>query len=304
MMMLAAALAATCISVEGDRIRAADVAAAIPAFAALAPEVELGYAPAPGARRMVSPGELARMAARHGIALQAAPGLCIERAMQHLTEEGVLAALRAAVGNPEARIELLDYSRYRVPRGELEFPRSGYTPPPEGADVPVVWRGRLKYAGNRSMPVWARVRIGIPGKRLVAAEDLPAGRPIQASQVRVETAEVPLFAGPPSQFAEDVVGCVPRRTIRAGEPVQAGILEAPLEVERGDTVRVKVTSGAAQLSLEAKAETPGRKGDWIMLRNPDNGRRFQGRVEGQGRVIIDAKQIPLGGFARNRGAGR
>ncbi|HPQ16927.1 MAG TPA: flagellar basal body P-ring formation chaperone FlgA [Bryobacteraceae bacterium] len=289
MIILAAALAAGCISVEGDRIRAADLAAAVPAFAALAPDAELGYTPAPGARRMLSPGEVARMAARHGIALETAPGLCIERAMEHLTEERVLAALRAAVGNPEARIELLDFSRYKVPRGELEFARSGYTPPPEGADVPVVWRGKLKYAGNRSMPVWARVRIGIPGKRLVAAEDLPAGLPIQASQVRVETTEMPLFAAAPTQSVEDVVGRVPKRTIRAGEAVPAGVLEAPLEVERGETVTVKVNSGAAQLSLKAKAVTPGRKGDLIMLRNPDNGRRFQGRVEGQGRVIVDAK---------------
>ncbi len=306
MIVLAAALAATCIPVEGDRIRAADLAVAVPAFAALAPEETLGYAPAPGARRMMGARELERIAGRHGISLPTAPGLCVERAMERLTEERVLAALRTAAGNPEARIELVEFSRYPVPRGDLEFARTGYTPPPEGAKVPVVWRGKLKYAGSRSLPVWARVRISVPGKRLVAAEDLPAGRPIQASQVRVEAAGLPLFADPGLQSAEAAAGRVPRRAIRAGAPVPAGILEAPNEVERGETVTVEVTSGAAQLSLKAKAETAGRKGDLVMLRNPDNGRRFQGRVEGQGKVTIDAKQNPLGGFVAtgNRGSRR
>jgi flagella basal body P-ring formation protein FlgA len=288
-MILLAALAATCIAIEGDRIRAADLAAAVPAFAALAPEETLGYAPAPGSRRMLSARELGRIAGRYGIALPAAPGVCIERAMERLTEERVLAALRAAAGNPEARIELVEFGRYPVPRGDLEFTRAGYTPPPEGTKAPVVWRGKLKYAGNRSVPVWARVRIAVSGTRLVAAEDLPAGRPIQASQLRMEAAELPLFSNPGLLSAEEAAGRAPRRTIRAGAPVPADILEAPHEIERGEMVSVEVTSGAAQLSLKAKAETAGRKGDLVMLRNPDSGRRFQGRVEGQGKVTIDAK---------------
>jgi flagella basal body P-ring formation protein FlgA len=305
-MILLAALAATCIAVEGDRVRAADLAAAVPAFAALAPDETLGYAPAPGSRRMLSARELGRIAGRYGIALPAAPGVCIERAMERLTEERVLAALRAAAGNPEARIELVEFGRYPVPRGDLEFTRAGYTPPPEGTKAPVVWRGKLKYAGNRSVPVWARVRISVPGTRLVAAEDLPAGRPIQASQLRIEAAELPLFSSPGLQSAEAAAGRTPRRMIRAGAPVPADILEAPHEIERGEMVSVEVTSGAAQLSLKAKAETAGRKGDLVMLRNPDSGRRFQGRVEGQGKVTIDAKQTPLGGFvpAGNRGSRR
>lgn len=294
MMLLAAALAAGCIAVEGDRIRAADLAAAVPAFAALAPGETLGYAPSPGARRMLSPRELERIAGQHGIALPAASGVCVERAMERLTEERVLGALRTAAENPQARIELLEFSRYPVPRGELEFTRSGYAAPLDSR-LPLVWRGRLKYAGSRSVPVWARVRISVAGTRIVAAEDLPAGRPIQASRLRVEAADLPPFGDPGIGAVEAAAGRIPRRSIRAGAPIAANTLDLPKEVERGETVSVEVTSGAAQLSLKAKAETAGRKGDLVMLRNPDNGRRFQGRVEGQGRVTIDAKQTALGG---------
>ncbi len=292
MMLLWAALAAGCITVDGEHIRAADLAAAVPAFASLAPDETLGYAPSPGARRMLGPRELERIAGRHGLTLPAASTLCVERAMERLTQERVLGTLRAAIPNPEARIELLEFSRYPVPRGELEFTRSGYAPPPD-PKVPVVWRGRLKYAGSRSVPVWARVRISVPGTRIVAAEDLPAGRPIQPSQLRAEAAEVALFGDQGITSVDEAAGRIPRRPIRAGAPVAANTLDAPREVERGETVSVEVASGAAQLSLKAKAETAGRKGDLVMLRNPDNGRRFQARVEGQGKVTIDAKQTPL-----------
>jgi flagella basal body P-ring formation protein FlgA len=94
---------------------------------------------------------------------------------------------------------------------------------------------------------------------------------------------------------------VPRRSIRAGDPVTANALEAPPAVARGDLVSVEVSSGAAQLKLTAKAESAGRPGDVILLRNPGNGQRFQARVSHPGKVTIDAKQTTLLGGARPAG---
>lgn len=295
MILLAAVLATTCIAVQGERIRAADLAQAVPAFAALPPEEPLGYAPSPGARRVLGPRELERLAGLHGVSLSAAPNICVERVADKLTKERVLAALEAALANSQARVELLDFSRYPVPPGEIEFPRSGFVPPLAGAKTPVVWRGRLRYADHRSLPLWARVRVSVAGKRVVAVQNLPANRPIQSSQVRVETAELSPFAAAAIESLEQIAGRVPRRTIRAGEPLTAKLLTVPPAVAQGEIVQVEVSSGAAQLSLSARAESSGRPGDTILLRNLDNGRRFPARVEGQGKVKVDAKKIlPLG----------
>jgi hypothetical protein len=147
MMLAAAVMASACIAVGGQRIRAADLVPAVPAFAALPPEAPLGYAPAPGARRMLNPRELERLAGQHGISLGGAPSLCVERAVERLT------------------------------------------------------------------------------------------------------------------------------------------------VARGETVKVEVSSGGAQLSLPARVETAGRTGDTILLRNPESGRRFPARAEGRGKVRVDAKEI-------------
>jgi flagella basal body P-ring formation protein FlgA len=290
MMLLAAMAVSACLAVEGDKIVAADLAKAVPAFAAIDAGEELGYAPSPGARRILGPGELIRLAARHGVKLETAPRLCVERASEPLTEKRILEALKATLGGGEAHIEVLEFSHYPVPRGELEFPRTGYTRPAGGARMAVLWRGRLRYSEHRSVPVWARVRIWVTGKRLVAIENLEAGRPIQASEVSVETAELPPFANTAAESVEQVVGKLPRRTIRAGQPVEAGMLETPPAVERGDTVNVAVSSGAAQLSFQALAESSGRTGDTILLRNPESGRRFKGRIESRGKVVVDAVQ--------------
>lgn len=67
--------------------------------------------------------------------------------------------------------------------------------------------------------------------------------------------------------------------------VQKPALPEP-DVMRGEQVSVVVTSGAALLRFEADAETSGRRGDSVLVRNPENGKLFQARVEGKGRVTV------------------
>src|SRR3954468_22689049 len=116
-MMALLLAAAACLPVEGDRILMRDLAAHVEAFAGLDPEEALGFTPVPGAQRRFSAGELERLAARKGITAQIAP-VCFERKLEALTGEQVLAALREVL--PEkAQIELLEFSRERVPKGTL-----------------------------------------------------------------------------------------------------------------------------------------------------------------------------------------
>lgn len=285
-----AAWGADCVAVESDRFLAADLARVAPAFGRLTPEEPLGYAPAPGARRILSAAELARLAARYGLAVQPQE-VCLERAVRTLSPESVLAALRAALGRQDARIELVDFSRQPVPRGELEFPRSGLGAPVAGDNAAVLWRGRLRYDGARTLPVWARVRITAPGRRLVALENLAPGKPVAAAQLRVEEAEWFPLAEAPLTAIEQAAGKLPRRWIRAGSLLYARMLDPPREVERGEEVSVEVASGAAQLRFTARAESAGRAGDVILVRSAVNGRRLAARVAGPGKVVLNANRL-------------
>lgn len=295
LVLAGAARGGECVAVAGERVQAAELAAAVPALAALAPQTPLLYAPAPGARRTLSVAELARLTARYGI--QAPPvEVCLERRVAPLQPDEILAALRKAVGRQDARIELVDFSRYPMPPGELEFSLSGLSRTVTG---PALWRGRLRYDGSRTLPVWARVHIRAPGRRLVAAEDLPAGRRIAPTGLRVEQGEWYPFGETPLEAPEQAVGRIPRRRIPAGAVLYARMLSEPREIERGQTVLVEVASGGTQLRFSSRAESGGRTGDVIMVRNPANGRRLAARVAGPGKAVVDAGMVDHGG----RGAG-
>ena len=283
MMPLLLLAVSACLPVEGDRITAADLARADQAFAALPGETPLGFAPAPGARRVLQPAELARMAVRNGLTPGEQHAVCFERLAIPLSSEAVLAAMRATL--PEAHIELVAYSRYPVPRGDLVFPRSGLAAPARNAAGGVaLWRGALHFA-NRRVPVWARVRVTLMLTRTVAAEVLRAGVPIAAGQLRAETQEVfpsaNIFPSP-----EQIAGRSPRRTIPAGTPITTALLAPVHEVARGDTVRVEVRQGNTRLELEGRAERDGARGEIVIVKNPSTGRRFPARVEGPGKVVV------------------
>jgi flagella basal body P-ring formation protein FlgA len=62
----------------------------------------------------------------------------------------------------------------------------------------------------------------------------------------------------------------------------------PPDVNRGDMVEVEVRSGAAHLAFTGKAETAGRSGDTIAIRNLSSNKVFQARVDGKGRAFLDA----------------
>ena len=304
MTLLAAILAASCIAVGGESITAADAARAVPAFGALAPAEKLAFAPFPGVRRVATAREIERWAADRGIAASPVGAVCFERRTEPLTAARILAALRGVFGDPAVRIEIIEFSHYAVPPGELEFPRAGLVAArSSSADTVLFWRGRLRYDGSRTMPVWARVKLKAAAERLIAAVDLAPGKPVRAEQVRAEKGDVCPVGEAPLQAPAQASGRVPKRTIRAGTPILAGDLAILRDVEAGGTVQVEVVSGAARLAFPGTAESAGSAGDAVLVRNPESGRSFRARVQGPGKVKVDAMEGVDGGVAAGSAGG-
>ena len=271
-----------CLAVTGEQVLFGDVATLFPQFSSVPPAGVLGYAPAPGARRVFSFSELHRAAERHGIELASGQGICVERVSKRLETNELQEAMRRSLGTADARLAILEFSRYPVPVGEITFPRSSLPVSAPGGDGPVLWRGYVRYASKRQFPIWAKVRVSVPATRFLATENLPQGSPIQPHQVRAVESE--MYPGNrPVPDARQIIGRVPRRTIAAGSEVPAA-LDKPRLVARGDTVRVEVQIGGAHLALEGRAVTAGDEGQFIAVRNPQSGRVFTARVGGKGQV--------------------
>ena len=289
-LLLAAVLAPGCTAVDGERILAGDLARGWPEFAAVEASLALAYAPVPGARRVFGRAELARLAARFQLAPPAA-GLCVERRTAALTQGQVLAAMQAALGMPEARIAVVEWSRGAVPEGALVFPKEALRAPGPGTPpgAPVLWRGAVRYGGGKRFPVWARVIVSAPAARVRAAVELRAGEVVRAEQLRLEQAEGFPLGRREASTLEQVAGRRPRRTIPADAIIPPDLLDEPRDVERGDTVQVEVASGAARLTFAGRAESAGSAGQAVQVRNPDSRRLFPARVAGKGAVAVEAK---------------
>ncbi len=283
--LLLIAAAAPCISVTGDQVLARDLVAIIPEFATVAPGSFLGYAPIVGVKRYFQSNELARFAAKFGVVVQIQEPLCVERASTLLDPSGVRNAMQASLSRPDARIEVVELCKSRVPLGQLEFPLSGLSSPsPAQPEAAVRWRGHVRYGGDRVTSVWALVRLRVPSVRFVANEDLKAGDRIAPSQIRADVQEeFPDFRFHLRQ-PEDLDGWVLRKPFRAGSTLDLRALDPPIEIERGQKVQMELRSEGLLMKFDAVAESAGRRGQIIWLKSPLNGKRLAARVEGRGRV--------------------
>jgi flagella basal body P-ring formation protein FlgA len=273
-----------CLAINSDHILARDVATVIPGFAQVPGDFNLGYAPLFGVPRTLHGADLERIAKNRGVDLAGLPDLCFERPSFVPAAEQIRDAMRAGLGVADVRIEVTTWSRHAVPMGELIFPREGLDFSETQTDY--LWHGSVRYGDGGNFPVWARARITAPVTCVIALSNLPAGKPIAANQVRMEKRDGFPLDETQARSLEDVVGFLPKSTLRRAAPIRTTELERPPDVARGDVVRVQVVEGAAHLVLEGSALAAGDKGSTILVRNLSSGKDFRAQVTGKDQVAV------------------
>jgi flagella basal body P-ring formation protein FlgA len=282
-----------CVPVEGDYILAEQFAVAVPVFGSLPPDTSMAPAPAPSVRRVFRSFEVESLAKRYGVVVEGATDICFERPTERLDPALVTEAMKVALANPEARIEIVEISQFPVPRGRIEFRREGLGRPSSPTSrTPVTWQGTILFGEKHRFTIWARVVLTAPVRYVVATANLKSGAPVTADQIREESAErFPLF-GDLAVSADQVVGLMPLREIQSGKEIPLSLLARTLDVTRGEMVEVEVRSGGARLAFSGKAESSGRTGDLVSIRNLASSRLFQARVNGKGKALLDTNRSP------------
>ena len=195
--------------------------------------------------------------------------------------------MRRTQGLAQAKIEIVAFDRHPAPRGEIVFPPAGLTATAPGdRNNGALWRGYIQYAPNRRFNIWARVKIAVTEQRVIATNPLPAGEIIRAEDLRTEDHTEFSFHDPAATRLEDVVGQTPRRPIRSGDVILRNLLDPAKDVNKGDSVEVIVSDKNLRFRAEGLAETSGRRGETILVRNTASGKKFHARVEALGRVIV------------------
>jgi flagella basal body P-ring formation protein FlgA len=300
-----------CYKIQSDIIFARDVAAVVPAFGQVPGNFNLGYLLASGEPRILRSADLQRIAKNQKVELNGLPDVCFVRDTFVPQPDQLRKAMLAELSNAEpaagepnlagAKIEILSWSTQPAPAGELVFPRDGMQiPQGSGTQRDVLWHGYVRYGEDRQFPVWAKVRITARITRVVAAANIPTGKPIQANQIRLETFEDSPFDETVAQNLDEVVGYLSKSSLRSGSPIRRTQIERVPDVARGDLVIVEVLTGGARLRLEARAESAGVKGSTILVRNLSSGKDFRAQVTGKGQATVG---MAAGGATQVSGGG-
>lgn len=275
---------ADCHALDSDSVLARDLAPLVPGFDRLPPAFLAGYVESSGTPRIFRGADLENIAKNRGVELHGLEDVCLQRRTFVVSTALMAAAMRKTIGEAAGlKIEILSSSQQTVPTGDVVFPRTGVQLPiaPE-----ITWRGSVQSGKGSTYPVWARVRVTAAATRVVAVTDVPAGALIAPEQIRVETVEESPFEEGLIRSAENAAGLVAKSGIARGSAIRKTQVAPPMDVARGDTVRVEVRAGNARLSMEARAETSGMKGAVITVRNLSTGRDFQARVAGKDQVTV------------------
>ena len=278
-------LPAGCRMIDTETVVARDVAALIPAFGQLPDDFLLGYVSASGTPHIFHGVDLERIAKNRSLDLHDLPDVCIARRTFVPQPAQIREAMLAELGITGAKIEVISASHNQAPSGKLVFPREGLQLPPVPS-AEVVWHGYVLYGDNLKFPVWARVRVTASMTRVVALTDLPAGKLIQANQVRLESCEDSPLDAVTARNLADVIGYATKTSLKAAAPIRKSQIERPADIKQGDLIRVDVFAGAAHLMLEARAESAGSKGSTIMVKNVSSGKSFQAQVTGKDQALV------------------
>lgn len=278
-----------CYPVEGNRIDGKHLAEALPAFRKLPPDVFLATAAPAGSSRTLRAAELKALAERYAIPLTSAEDVCFEIPMEPLNLETAAKVMREALPN-SASVEITEAIMSKVPRGNMEFPIGELGRPAlRNSKEPTLWRGQIVYGNGQRFPIWARVRVSVPCRQAVATQAIRAGQQIEQEQFQmVDTKCFPDPQGASISAAPPPLGMAALRSINSGAEILPEFVAPPNDINPGDVVQVEVLSGGAKLSFTAKAETGGRRGDYITLRNPSSNRTFRARVQAKGEALLVA----------------
>jgi flagellar basal body P-ring formation protein FlgA len=118
--------------------------------------------------------------------------------------------------------------------------------------------------------------------------DLDRNSPIEAKDLVIVKRPASQINGEIVRKAEDLVGMLPRRLIRAGEFIRQGDIAKPTLVEKQATVTMIYSGRGLTLSMRGKAQNAGTMGDSVKVQNPQSKKIVEGIVTGANQVTITA----------------
>jgi len=147
-------------------------------------------------------------------------------------------------------------------------------------------RFRMLVDGRPCGEAHAVVRGRIRGPALVATRTLTHGKPLGPQDVKVVNEDLTRLRERPLRAWADVAGRVPVRTLGAGRPLTAALLEPAPLVRRGEPVEMRIEREALTVTVHGTALADGAPGDTVRAVNDATGAELLGQVQPDGTLLV------------------
>ncbi len=275
------------VETEGDRLLLGQLAdcTGVDVICAEAYGVDLGSAPAPGKILILTETRLKELLAREwdeaAIVVKAPQGLRVTAGFREMDADAVQAELTRAFAAafPEGaayrvevtRLQILGKHKLRPVAHTVEFPAVAGLPKrnedwlvknltgAQRLDVRYVPEGDPAAFETHQVSAALVLRKRLP----VAARNMQHGDIFSESDLAEDFVELGRGSQRFSEAAREILGRRLKRPLALGAPIQPGMLEVPLVVRLGQTVRLLVHTGGLTVTSHVKALGNGTYGQGI-----------------------------------------
>jgi flagella basal body P-ring formation protein FlgA len=120
---------------------------------------------------------------------------------------------------------------------------------------------------------------------VVAAKPLKKGHVVDAQMLSTAILDISKMTAP-GQDPEDIIGKKLKRSLRAGSPVLASMVESLPVVRRGERVKIVISSGHLYLTATGLAHSDGQLDQMIRVQNINSNKIIYCRVTAPGLVEV------------------
>jgi flagellar basal body P-ring formation protein FlgA len=149
------------------------------------------------------------------------------------------------------------------------------------------FEARISLSGEASGDSWIATGTAVETREIaVPSVDINRGDAVEAKDLTLIKRRVNMVPGDVITTLDDLVGMVPRRPLRAGEPIRQADLAKPIIIEKNQIVTVIYATSGITLSMRARAQNNASKGDNVRVQNLTSKRYIEGIATGQAQVSI------------------
>ena len=144
----------------------------------------------------------------------------------------------------------------------------------------------VKCEGTKPWSLYVPVKIQRLTSVFVSSQPIAKGDQITDTDIQLVSMDISKLRGSYIKTKAEIIGKIPKRSIRLGSVFNPRYLRLPIMIKKGDLVDIVAESQGLRIRMQGKAINNGAKGQKINVKNLSSNRTIQAIVQNSGLVKI------------------